>query len=133
MSTLDRLSATVRERGVEADLRMRIWNRDGAEAEMCGNGIRCVCKLAHERGLSRRTPMRIQTARGVLSLTYEVSATGSVESVTVGMGEPILDAARVPVGRRVGKPGIGQDAINKLLIEAAQSGQPRHAERRAGA
>jgi diaminopimelate epimerase len=82
--------------GVAADLRMRIWNQDGEEPEMCGNGIRCVCKLAFERNLSRAHPMRVQTGAGVLSLVYAAGASG-VESVTVGMGEPVLDARRVPV------------------------------------
>jgi diaminopimelate epimerase len=82
--------------GVEADLRMRVWNADGGESEMCGNGIRCVCKLAHDRGLCGKNPMRIQTGRGVLDLRWEAGRDGLVESVTVAMGEPRRDAPARP-------------------------------------
>jgi diaminopimelate epimerase len=75
---------------------MRVWNADGSEPEMCGNGIRCVCKLAHDRGLSRRNPMRIQTGRGVLDLRWTPGADGSVATVTVGMGAPAADPAGRP-------------------------------------
>jgi diaminopimelate epimerase len=85
------------QKGVDADLRMRMYNADGGESEMCGNGIRCVCKLAHDRGLCRTNPMRIQTGRGVLQLGYEVDRELAVKLVTVSMGQPILDAARIPV------------------------------------
>jgi diaminopimelate epimerase len=83
--------------GVHADVRMRMFNADGGEAEMCGNGIRCVCKYAHDHGLSRANPMRIQTARGVLSIDYTKDEQGKVATATVDMGEPILDAERIPV------------------------------------
>ena len=85
------------EKGVAADVRMRMFNADGSESEMCGNGIRCVCKLAHDHGVSRANPMRVQTGRGVLTLKYTLDANGKVAQVTVDMGEPILEPARVPV------------------------------------
>jgi len=77
------------EKGVAADVRMRMFNADGSESEMCGNGIRCVCKLAHDRGLSKAEPMRIQTGRGGLSLEYTTNGDGTVDRVTVDMGEPL--------------------------------------------
>src|SRR5690606_8431416 len=53
----------------KADVRMRMWNADGSEAEMCGNGIRCVAKLAYERGLApRRSRLTAETGAGVLTL-----------------------------------------------------------------
>ncbi len=79
-----------------ADVRMRMFNADGSEAEMCGNGIRCVAKYAYDHGLARSNPMRVQTGNGVLSLSLAVSG-GKVEQVTVNMGEPVLNLADVPV------------------------------------
>jgi len=83
--------------GVDADVRMRMFNADGSEAEMCGNGIRCVCKMAHDSGVSTANPMRVQTGNGVLTLSYETNGDGRVERVTVDMGEPILEPAKIPV------------------------------------
>lgn len=80
----------------KADVRMRMFNADGGEAEMCGNGIRCVAKYAYEHGLSKSNPMQIETGRGVLTLALDI-AQGKVLHVTVDMGEPILEAARIPV------------------------------------
>jgi diaminopimelate epimerase len=85
------------EPGVPADVRMRMWNADGSEAEMCGNGIRCVAKLAHDSGLSSAKPMRVQTGAGVLTLDYALDSAGKLAAATVDMGEPILEAARIPV------------------------------------
>ena len=85
------------EKGVDAHVRMRMFNADGSESEMCGNGIRCVCKFAHDRGLTAANPMRVQTGRGVLTLNYTTSGDGKVDQVTVDMGEPILDPSRIPV------------------------------------
>src|SRR5687768_13523392 len=83
--------------GVDADVRMRMWNADGSEAEMCGNGIRCVAKLSHDYGLSAAKPMRVQTGNGVLTLDYTLDAFGKLAAATVDMGEPILEAERIPV------------------------------------
>ena len=94
------------ESGVDADVRMRMFNADGSEAEMCGNGIRCVCKLAHDHGVNDANPMRIQTGNGVLTLAYTTNGDGKVDSVTVNMGEPILEAAKIPVAI----PGVASDA-----------------------
>src|SRR3954454_3076100 len=69
----------------KADVRMRMFNADGSEAEMCGNGVRCVAKLAHDHGISGNNPLRIETGRGVLTLHLEVKG-GKVEQVTVDMG-----------------------------------------------
>lgn len=79
-----------------ADVRMRMFNADGSEAEMCGNGIRCVAKYAYDHGLTKNNPIQVETGRGVLKLDLKLS-TGKVELVTVNMGEPILELDRVPV------------------------------------
>ena len=79
-----------------ADVRMRMFNADGSEAEMCGNGIRCVAKYAFDHGLTGSNPMRVQTGRGVLTLDLHLAG-GKVDRVTVNMGEPILALADIPV------------------------------------
>jgi diaminopimelate epimerase len=78
-----------------ADARMRMFNADGSEAEMCGNGIRCVAKYVHDHGLARKPTVTVETGRGVLTLELEVEG-GKVQQVRVDMGEPILDAERIP-------------------------------------
>jgi diaminopimelate epimerase len=78
-----------------ADARMRMFNADGSEAEMCGNGIRCVAKYVYDHGLARESRLTIETRRGVLTLDLEVKD-GKVSRVRVDMGEPILDSERIP-------------------------------------
>lgn len=78
----------------KADVKMRMFNADGSESEMCGNGIRCVAKYAFDHGLSKSNPMKIETGRGVLSLAMDV-VDGRVKAVTVDMGEPKLGAQAV--------------------------------------
>ena len=79
-----------------ADARMRMFNADGSEAEMCGNGVRCVAKYVYDHGLCRHDRLRIETGRGVLDLELEIAA-GKVRRVRVDMGEPILEPAGIPV------------------------------------
>jgi len=79
----------------KADARMRMYNADGSEAEMCGNGIRCVAKYVYDHGLVRKSPLTIETGRGVLTLELEIRD-GVVGQVRVDMGEPILQAERIP-------------------------------------
>ena len=78
-----------------ADARMRMFNLDGSEAEMCGNAIRCVAKYVHDHGIVRKPTLKIETGRGVLSLELE-TLHDLVERVRVDMGEPILEAAKIP-------------------------------------
>jgi diaminopimelate epimerase len=82
----------------KADVRMRMFNADGSEAEMCGNGVRCVAKYAFDHGLSKSNPMTVETGRGVLTLALKVIE-GKAREVTVNMGEPILNLADIPVDR----------------------------------
>lgn len=78
-----------------ADARMRMYNADGSESEMCGNGLRCVAKYVYDHGIKRNEKLRIQTGNGILSVDLEV-ANGKAERVCVNMGQPILDAAKIP-------------------------------------
>lgn len=78
-----------------ADARMRMFNADGSEAEMCGNGIRCVAKYVYDHGLARTEQMAIETGSGVLRLVLELED-GKVSRVKVDMGEPKLQPKDVP-------------------------------------
>lgn len=73
-----------------ADFRMQMFNSDGTEAEMCGNGIRCVGKYVYDKGLTNKTTLNIETLAGVKTLKLNVE-NGKVKTVKVDMGEPILD------------------------------------------
>lgn len=74
----------------EADYTMHIYNADGSEAMMCGNASRCIGKYLYERGLTDKTEIRLLTLSGVKILSLHI-ADGVVESVTVDMGEPVLE------------------------------------------
>lgn len=78
-----------------ADARMRMFNADGSESEMCGNGIRCVAKYVYDHGIARKPRLAIETGAGVLSLDLEIE-NGRANRVRVDMGEPILEPARIP-------------------------------------
>jgi diaminopimelate epimerase len=79
----------------KADARMRIFNADGSEAEMCGNGVRCVAKYLYDHGIVRKPILLIETGRGILRLELQVSQ-ARVERVRVNMGEPILLPNQIP-------------------------------------
>ena len=80
----------------KADFRMRIYNADGSEAEMCGNGIRCVAKYVYDHHLTDKTEITVETGAGVLTLQL-FTENGKVLKVRVDMGEPILTPADIPV------------------------------------
>jgi diaminopimelate epimerase len=79
-----------------ADFRMRMFNADGSEAQMCGNGSRCVGKFVYDKGLTNKTAITLETKAGVKKLEL-FPVNGLVERVRVDMGEPILTAATIPV------------------------------------
>ena len=79
-----------------ADFRMRMYNSDGSEAEMCGNASRCIGKYVYDRGLTDKTEVTLETLAGIKVLKLHVE-NGEVTEVTVDMGEPELRPDRVPV------------------------------------
>lgn len=79
-----------------SDFKMRMFNSDGSEAEMCGNGIRCVGKFVYDKGLTDKTIVKIETLAGIKTLVLNTKD-GKVETARVDMGEPILEAEKIPV------------------------------------
>ena len=79
-----------------ADFKMRMFNSNGSEAEMCGNGIRCVGKFVYDKGFTNKTEVKIETLAGIKTLILNVKD-GKVDTVRVDMGEPILNPEEIPV------------------------------------
>ena len=77
-------------RSPEADFTMRLFNADGSEGEMCGNGSRCVAKFVYDRGLTTKTSVSLLTGAGIKQLNLTIGDDGKVASVTVDMMEPIF-------------------------------------------
>lgn len=80
----------------KADFQMRIYNADGSEAEMCGNGVRCVGKYVYDHGLTDKTKITVETKAGIMHLTLYVTDE-KVSAVCVDMGEPVLIPSEIPV------------------------------------
>ncbi|MDP8236938.1 MAG: diaminopimelate epimerase [Candidatus Erginobacter occultus] len=102
-----------------ADLKMKIFNSDGSEAEMCGNGIRCFALYARDRGLSSGTEMAVETGAGIIRPRIER------DQVAVDMGEPVFDAEKIPVnlpGEVVDYPVVF--AGRKVEITCVSMGNP---------
>jgi diaminopimelate epimerase len=94
----------------KADARMRVLNADGSEAEMCGNGIRCVAKLLYETDPALRRPtLNIETGAGVLACGLDVEA-GKVRTVAVDMGRPRLTRDEIPL-----RPGGSSRALREPI------------------
>lgn len=79
-----------------ADFKMRMFNADGSEAEMCGNGIRCVGKFVYDKGLTEKTNLTIETLAGIKHLEL-FTRDGKVQKVKVDMGKPIFEPKDIPV------------------------------------
>jgi diaminopimelate epimerase len=104
---------------------MRMFNADGSESEMCGNGIRCVAKYVYDHGIRQANRLAIETLRGVLSLDVEV-ADGRVDRVRVDMGEPILQAEQIPT-TLPGSPVVSAElrvAGKALKVTCVSMGNP---------
>ncbi len=114
------------ERGAAAPLRMRIWNADGSEAEMCGNGIRGFAKLAYERGYVTAERFAVETGAGVLWPTV-LPEGGRVRRVRVDMGVPRLRRGEVPMTGPAEDPCLEEPlevAGRTLAVNAVSMGNP---------
>lgn len=80
----------------KADIRMQMFNADGSEAEMCGNGSRCVGKFAYDNGLVNKKQLSLETKAGIKYISL-LEGDERIRKVTIDMGEPILDAEAIPV------------------------------------
>ncbi|HHT47162.1 MAG TPA: diaminopimelate epimerase [Firmicutes bacterium] len=92
-----------------APFRMRIFNADGSEAEMCGNAIRCLAKYVWERGYLRELNFDFETAAGIKNVTLSLCGR-TVDAVRVNMGKPVLNSKKIPLS------GPERQAINEKII-----------------
>ena len=92
-----------------SDFRMRMFNADGSESEMCGNASRCIGKFVYDKGLTDKTSVTLETLAGVKVLQLFIDKNNKVETVTVDMGEPILQPERIPTLFE------GETVINKAV------------------
>lgn len=108
-----------------ADVRMRMFNADGSESEMCGNGVRCVAKYIYDHGIATKDVVTIETGRGVLTLDIEAEG-GKAARVRVDMGPPILRAAEIPTTLPGDPPVDVPLSVNDqdLTLTAVSTGNP---------
>ena len=97
-----------------ADLKMQMFNSDGTEAQMCGNGIRCVAKLAYELGLIQREKITIETLAGLKYLKLN-KVHGKIKTVEVDMGKPIFEADKIPIKYEKNSNVLKDKKIEKSL------------------
>ena len=107
-----------------ADFKMRMFNSDGSEAEMCGNGIRCVGKFVHDKGLTTKEDINIETLAGIKNLKLNVR-NGAVETVTVDMGNPILEVKSIPIISENNSRCLKLIADNReFIVDCVSMGNP---------
>lgn len=98
-----------------ADVRMIMYNADGSEGKMCGNGIRCVAKYAYDHGITQKKEMTIETASGIKNIKVTTDDNNKVDYVVVNMGKAVLKPADIPM------TADGDDFIDK---EVMVNGEP---------
>lgn len=81
----------------KADFFMEMYNADGSQGQMCGNGIRCVGKFVYDNGLTDKTTITVDTLAGIKKLDLKLAEDGKVKTAVVNMGAPILEAEKIPV------------------------------------
>jgi len=110
-----------------ATVRMRIFNADGSEAEMCGNGLRCVAKYAYDHGLVETLGITVETGAGLLPVEMFTNAAGRVDRVRVNMGRPRLTGAEIPLSGPPEQRVIDQELAvldRTLRITCVSMGNP---------
>lgn len=108
----------------QADIRMRMFNNDGSEGEMCGNGIRCLAKWAYELGIVKTKRFSVETGAGILY--PEILADGQVR---VDMGQPHLQADEIPVlglgkGEVIDQPLFNESTGKTYRVTCVSMGNP---------
>lgn len=107
-----------------ADIRMRIINADGSEAEMCGNGIRCFAKYVYERGIVKKQDMAVETLAGIMRPKLIIE-NGVVTDVCVDMGYPAFDRASIPMQGEGEATDVGIEAGGqKVAVTSLLMGVP---------
>lgn len=96
----------------KADFKMQMFNSDGTEAEMCGNGIRCVGKFVYDKGLTKKETITIETLAGIKTLVM-TTEDGKMKTAKVDMGEPILEPEKIPVIAK-------ENPVKKLKLKAEE-------------
>jgi diaminopimelate epimerase len=110
-------------KSVVADFKMQMFNADGSEAEMCGNGIRCVGKYVYDNKLTDKLSLSIETLAGIKKLKLNVK-NGFVDTVRVDMGEPILDSKKIPVIKEDNSPLNLKIEDQEFLFTCVSMGNP---------
>ena len=108
-----------------ADARMRMFNADGSESEMCGNGVRCVAKYLHDHGIAAGPRVTVETGRGILTLDLEIHE-GRARRVRVDMGPPILRGPEIPT-TLPGDPPVDHPLTvegRPIVVTAVSMGNP---------
>jgi diaminopimelate epimerase len=97
-------------------MRMRVFNADGSEAEMCGNGIRCFAKYVYEKGIVRKQSIKVETLAGLIVPEVEVDENGVVTSIRVFMGEREFD--------RIDEPFFVNEQLGEIKLTSLSLGNP---------
>jgi len=110
----------------QADAEMRMFNADGSPSEMCGNGIRCVAKYVYDHGIASKETLQIESAGKIYRLQLSINQ-GLVDQVRVDMGEPILEAVKIPTtlqGEPVADVSLTLPADRDLVVTCVSMGNP---------
>lgn len=123
----DGLIVILPPRDREHDFRFRMFNADGSEGEMCGNGIRCFARYVYDRSLTTKTEIRVDTPAGTVVPRLVFGADGAFAGVRVDMGPPRLNRAALPMAGPAGERAVGQTLTaggQEFTFTAVSMGNP---------